>query len=190
VEDLEAGAGERRVDRIEAEQRDQLGVRVPATSGIVDEHVELDLAHAGVQLVGQRPVRVLEPVGRGAEGGAQHRQERRLGLDVVAVVRRQDLDLVDGDLGPPAVAARAAAHGDRPAGAGQEAHERQGGEEEDEARLAADHPGSLSGRGTVPLAPLFTHGSSRRHPGGSSRDRLLTGVQPATYLPPIVTLVT
>ena len=150
VEDLEAGAGERGVDRIEAEQRHQLRVRVAATGGIVDEHVELDLAHAGVELVGQGPVRVLEPVGCGPEDGTQHGQERRLGLDVVAVVRRQDLDLVDGDLGPPAVAAGAAAHGDRAAGGGQQAHERQGGEEEDEARLAADHSGSLSGRRTVP----------------------------------------
>jgi hypothetical protein len=86
VEDLEAGAGEGRVDRIEAEQWRQLGVRVAAAAGIVDEHVELDLAHAGVELVGEGPVRVLEPVGSGTYDGTQCRQERGLWLDVVAVV--------------------------------------------------------------------------------------------------------
>ena len=97
VEDLEAGAGERGVDRIEAEQRQQLGVGVAAPAGIIDEHVELDLAHPGVELVGEGPVRVLEPVGGGPDNGTECRQERGLGLDVVAVVRRQDLDLVEAD---------------------------------------------------------------------------------------------
>jgi hypothetical protein len=86
MEDLEAAAGERGVDGIEAEQRRQLGVRVAATAGIVDEHVELDLAHTGVELVGEGPMRVLEPVGGGPDDGPQRRQERRFGLDVVAVV--------------------------------------------------------------------------------------------------------
>jgi hypothetical protein len=151
VEDLEAGAAERGVDGSQGEQRTQLGLRVPATAGIVDEHVELDLAHAGIELVGEGPVRVLEPVGGGPDDGTQRRQERGLGCDVVAVVRRQDLDLVDRDVGPPDMAA-GAARGDRPAGGGQDPNQRQGGEEDDEAGSAADHLGSLSGLVTAPLA--------------------------------------
>ena len=126
-----------------------------AAAGIVDEHVELHLAHAGVELVGERRCVYSNP-SAAAPMTDRSAVQRRLGLDVVAVVRRQDLDLVDRDVGTPVAAAGAAAHGDRPAGSGQQAHERQGGEEDYGSGSAADHPGSLSG--------LITAAPARRSP--------------------------
>jgi hypothetical protein len=88
-------------------------------------------------------VRVLEAVGRLAEERLERAEQRRLGLDVVAVVRRQHLDLVE-----PHLRAVPASGPARPAGAGRpapgEPGDHDGGDDDRQQATRTEHERQLA----------------------------------------------
>jgi hypothetical protein len=73
-------------------------------------------------------VRVLEAVGRLAEEGLERVEQGGLGLDVVAVVRGQHLDLVEADGRTVAWTARATGTGDSAPGGDENEEHGEGGD--------------------------------------------------------------
>jgi hypothetical protein len=97
VQHLDAGLEHRRVVRALEGERAQPRRGVEAARRI-GPHVELDLPHAlQVELLGQRREAVLERGLVDQAGADAQRLLGRAGLDVVAVVRPDDLDLVQPD---------------------------------------------------------------------------------------------
>ena len=103
VEDLQARLAEPGVDvgagvlaqPLEGLPHRRLGI--VAALG-VGEEVQLDLADAAVELLGERPVRVVEPLGPALAARGDQAQDVRGRGDVVGVVRADDLDLVEPGL--------------------------------------------------------------------------------------------